>query len=283
MKKILLQLSLLLLTGNVFGQNRIPNGDFEEGPNQSSEGWGILVAGPDSWVAVNGTTPDRLYMGDPIIGRDNQPSFSGNAYIELYGKDTAQSLEAEIAKVILKSPLISGNKYKLRFHLDIDDNFYNAMAGIAFRFSGGDSIASTLQGNTGKWEPHSLTFTADFNSSEMEIICIGGPSLVKLDSISLEPDSTVKIEEYTKLSITDIYPYPNPFSNYLIIPISKSKLNSSEVNSIILTDMKGKYFYPKTDFLFDKIIIHRGEIPCGNYTLSVKEKNKEFKCKISIF
>jgi hypothetical protein len=200
-------LILLFLPLFSLGQNLIPNGDFELGPDSSAEGWGLTVSGPDFWVPAI-ETPDRLYYGDPL-NRDNDTAQSGVAYVEFYGKDTAFVLEAEAGKATLLSPLQTGEKYRLQFYLDIDEFFYNGAAGIAFQFNGGDTIASPLQANTGQWEYYDTTFVASGISTEIELLSIGGPSLVKVDNITLELDTNTGTD-ISKKTVPQLIIYPNP-------------------------------------------------------------------------
>lgn len=95
MKK--LTIILLLLPLGLFGQNLIPNGDFELGPDSSSAGWAIgypwdstgngcdpqsFVNGPDDWQIVS-SSPDRMVESNmPICNWDIDTAASGKAWID---------------------------------------------------------------------------------------------------------------------------------------------------------------------------------------------------------
>lgn len=280
MKKSVLILFTLLFLKLTYSQNLIPNGDFELGPNQSAEGWATTVAGPNSWIAIAGTSPDRIYLGDALPSRDNDTAQSGMAYVEFYGKDTIMGVEAEIGQATLLSSLQVGQKYKLRFHLDIDDFFYNGAAGIAFRFNGGDSISSVLQVNTGKWESYDTTFIATAISTQIELVGIGGPSLVKIDNIFLEIDTTVGVIENI-VNQEEFNIYPNPFSNLLNIEsLFFNDLNSIE--SIFLYDIFGNRYNTDYQIIPNKVILKKGNLSNGYYFIKIVLNNKIITKKILI-
>ncbi len=258
------------------GQNLIPNGDFELGPDSISIGWywGINdtincnlyvgVPGPDFWTASNGS-PDRIIEGQiyQCMGFANDTAESGNAYIDLYSY--------EAGKTTLIDSLLQGSTYYLSCYFQWNCHFGAQYSLIRFNFNNsGNSILSFPITDTLNWVLFDTIFVADTNSTEMEIASVGPFGLTEIDNIS-----------HIKLSSTE-------YSNYL------SKLNKIKVLPTPFTlqttlTLQGSYHSP-TLFMYNimgqdvrsisigsnkQITIYRDQLPVGMYFYKVIEDNKE--------
>ncbi len=252
--------------------NLILNGDFEQGPNNSTDvnGWGGSN-GPDLWIQTKGT-PDRIYLGDSAEFRDNDTAFSGLAYVIFYGKYPNQ----EAGKSLLSKPLKIGNTYRLTYHLDIDTNFYEGAAGVIFLFNeGGDSIVSPVQTDLDNWKRFDTSFVASGNSTELEIKG-NGNALVKIDSISLVDDSLSVVSSLLH-AFGETFIYPNPLRGSFYVKSLYPEIKFKVYNCL------GEKINATIKILNDKVHVDMSNFPSGVYIITFYNHKILFSKKIILY
>jgi hypothetical protein len=272
---ILLILSCLSLNA----QNLIPNGDFELGPDSSSNGWtdGFdsvcnlvgVVLGPDFWV-IDENTPDRLIEGDIPCNWDNDTAQSGKAYV-IFGY-------AEAGKANLISHLQKDSLYRLKYCISLETfrGFFIQPFHIEFIFNnGGDTIPSVYANYPSQWLCYDTLFIASANSTEIKIRGIDFVnSGVKIDNISLTKESSTGINAVKNIK-EELIVFPNPASKKFIIKTTSRKfnleiynslgiivkqLNNTSLNEIDVSDFTAGIYFIKASFsnqiIIQKLIIN---------------------------
>lgn len=265
-----------------FGQNLVPNGDFELGPNESSEDWanGVdsncnilgFVGGPTSWT-VTSSSPDRLFEGDIECGWDNDTASSGSAYVMLgYGSFT------ESGKATLTSPLMVDSAYHLSCYLQLETarSLTIIPSRLSFLFNNnGDSIATPMVSDSTNWLYYDTTFIATASSTEIEIMNSGGLSYgVKLDNIILEKTTLTSIQDNRQCNKMKIY--PNPAFHQLTIqyPAGTGFQYSLYTATGCLVEAGSN--------LGTAITINIDNLPSGLYILMVQAEEKRYSRKVMI-
>lgn len=208
-----------------FGQNLIPNGDFELGPDSTSVEWlyGIdgfcgyvgNILGPDLW-SITGGSPDRLVEWDIPCGWDNDTAQSGNAYV-IFGNPGGQ---IEAGKTTLISPIQKDSAYHLSFYAQLErwrGVVPYAPFKIAIKFNNSaDSIVFPQITDSTQWLLFDTVFIASANATEIEILGIDvGDNAAKIDNISIEKIPLTGIVPFGKEQKVTIY--PNPTTGKLFI------------------------------------------------------------------
>lgn len=197
---------MFITCGVCSGQNLIPNGDFELGPDSSSAGWHswvdstfcnltISVNGPDYWIKESGS-PDRMVEGTIFTCNwDNDTAESGNAYIVI---GSGNNNYREGGKATLLSALEQDTLYHLKYcaSLQTFNGFNTQPELVAFIFNnGGDSIVSPLITSV-QWQCYDTVFSSTANSSEIIIRAVYpvglGPA-ANVDNVKLEKISSTGI------------------------------------------------------------------------------------------
>lgn len=208
---------LTIIYGISFGQNLIPNGDFEMGPDSTSQGWQlgtpcstpVPLPGPNFWVVTSGS-PDRMIEGDILCNWDIDTAQSGKAYI-VEGK---LSGIGEGGKAVLIVPLQKDSLYKLSYYLKLETFRGNNLQPnrISFNFNnGGNIIVSPYTNNSTVWQYHEITFISIANSSEIELLGIEPVySASKIDNVFLIKLIGTGILNYKETKdIVNVYPNPS--------------------------------------------------------------------------
>lgn len=237
-------IAVFLLLNKGFGQNLVPNGDFELGPLSSSEGWMFkldntcssleILFGPDFWVVLD-DSPDRLIDTDIHCDFDITNAQSGNAFINL--------IYQEAGKVTLTQPIKKDSTYKLGAYLML--NTFNGLSSQSNRFcikfsNTNDSIFSPYV-SSNMWTYFDTIFIAKSDASEIEVwVKDFVQSGLYIDNIQLTRINSVFLNEKfdSKFNI-----YPNPTNEFLNIDLST--LNQDKIEFRIL-DLMGKTVYIDT-------------------------------------
>ena len=278
----------MLLTP-VFAQNLIPNGDFEQGIDTSTNTFlyilsydcvinvNPIVVGCDYWTAEGES--DRFVYGSPFFNcYDNIISHSGTSHIEFNGNDGAYTT--------LINSIIAGHKYKLEYFVCLDSLWFaywmqqggfSPQTGIIFTFNnGGNTFNSPLITYTGygDWRKYDTIFTAQANSTEFKFHGNNqSPLPIYIDDISLQEDTSTSIKENSFNCISFII-ILNPDNNILSVTI-----NDNLKHTIIIFNSLGQV-------IFHTIMIKEiTEIPMVNqnsgiYYISIYSKNSIFTKKI---
>lgn len=285
MKKIIL-IIFILYCGLCRAQNLIPNGDFELGPDSSSNSWYIgypfdttgngcspttFLSGPDFWIKTAGS-PDRLHEDNmPICGWSMDTAYTGKAYCQFVSGNNGAY---EAGKTTLISPLVKDTIYKLHYCVMLQTFLGQgtAPAQTAFVFNNSsDSFASPLI-FIAQWQCFDTIFTASNSATEITVrgvYPIGGAGM-NVDNLILQKWTPTGINEF-KDSNTAISLFPNPVNGILNIK-TNNKIIDVEIcdlsGRLIIKDNKpniditgfdaGVYFIKiKTDkkYLVQKIII----------------------------
>ncbi len=251
---------LLLIPYFSFGQNLIPNGDFELGPDSTSVGWQVggfdstcsliayPVAGPDFWV-VTLFTPDRIFDGDTCAAPNITTAQSGLAYIHFAG--------GEAGKAVLLSPMEKDSVYRFSYYANVNTGCpQGPPASFVFKFNGGDSIVSPLFYNTTSWQYYDTIFTASNTSTEIEIVGNGLPlQCAGVDNVRLQKLSSISVQNKSNKTYVKIY--PNPTSGIFTV---------SGAGEITIFDLFGRLLLRT-----NKKEIDMSSYPKGVYVLRVGE------------
>jgi len=262
-------------------QNLVPNGDFEQGPDTSSQGWTNLVnnstcstagsmPGPDFWV-VETNTPDRMVAGSiPTCNWDNTNAYSGNAYC-VFG---CSSNYNEGGMAMLLSPLEQDSLYHLHYCVSMQtfDGLNQNPAQVAFFFNnGGNSIVSPIISTT-QWQCYDTVFSALANSSSIIIkgnFLMGISPAANIDYVSLEKTSLTSTQN-TFLIDNKIVLFPNPFNDNINL------INSNERQAeIILYDIASRKILQQN--FINSISINTEQLAKGIYIYEVRNKNGVMK------
>lgn len=223
---------IFLLVNKAFGQNLVPNGDFEEGPVGSSEAWTLvfdntcsslnLREGPANWVVLN-NTPDRLLYNDIYCNFDNTPSFSGNYYVHFAWQ--------EAGKATLTEPLEIDSLYRLSFYLSLNTNNASSFEPnrLFFKFNNDTIFSNYVESNN--WIHFDTIFKSNSNSP---IIEIWGSEFTQsgiyLDNISLTKINSANLFENinSKFNV-----YPNPSNGIVKIDGNQNYVDEIEIFNVL--------------------------------------------------
>lgn len=254
------------------GQNLIPNGDFELGPDSTSIGWqyGVdsfcslqisFVAGPTFWTVTTGS-PDR-FINVPCPGMTGSAK-SGNAHIILGGGYSPPfTYLNEGGKATLINPIETDSLYRLGFYCRIDTFGYcysDTGAGrFLFVFNGGDSILFSYFSHP-DWQYYDTVFTPLYYSTEIEIRTIDNAPLTycaEIDSIFLVKISSTSISNIFQ-NEKHLEIFPNPADNIVYL-LSKDTIVKAEIHNIF-----GQLIFTETTST-----VHTEGLPNGTYFLKV--------------
>lgn len=285
-KKILSFLFSLLAWAGSFGQNLIPNGDFELGATVSTAQWMFPVQyncdvdlydtlqGLDYWTVTTGE-PHRFVYGSPFFNcYDNIISHSGTAHILFNWNDGG--------KTTLIQPLQTGHKYKLHYFLSVDTmwwNYYQDTTWVIFQFNNGGNVFNSPNfGNFGFgiWHEYDTIFVAMANSTEIEFHgnYVSG-TCVYMDDISLQEDTSFNIEENSTVAMQPSIIFNSANNTFLI------HFNNHTLNTIIIYNSSGQCIFHvciKSESLEIPLLIQSS----GIYHISILSNNKLFSKSIFI-
>lgn len=260
---------------NGMGQNLIPNGDFELGPDSSSTGWiawadttctdVLPMDGPDFWINIS-SSPDRMVEGGVFTCNwDNDTAQSGKAWVDFGWND-------EAGKTTLISPLEIDSFYLLQGYIKLEtyQGVVTQPHRLAFVFNNsGDSIV--LPYSNSQWQYFDTLFVASANSTEIKITSIEMVgSATKVDNISLQKVSSTSINEINNLKKLIVI-YPNPANDYITI-----NTNKTNVFNVGVFNTLGTFLFSKQ--LNNQTPLHVGHLAKGIYILEI-DTGKEIQSK----
>lgn len=290
-KHLLIILTAIIFVAMANGQNLIPNGGFDDGPDWSccmifpapmDSACNIIdtvyLAGPDYWYSY-GDASIRFVYGNPVIEcYDNTTPPSMPSWININ--------EYERVGVNLIESLIPGNKYKLSYYVKIDSvsaawfPYYGQKDTWAyFVFNNGGNIIKsqtfTVQNNLHYWIQYDTTFIATANSDTFEIWGVDTIlTVILFDNFELN-DIGVNIDKQSD----NLNKTPEIQISENIISIN---IYDNVKNIISVYNIQGQSIYSSTINSNQKYIIDTRSFKNGIYLITIQSDNQIYSEKIII-
>jgi len=299
MKKLLTTF-ILLTCGISYGQNLVPNGDFEQywncptdfGDIDSSKFWLTPTNGTPDYYNQCATIPSHMNVPNAYFGF--QQAHSGGAFVGIYVFINAPIDYHEYIQVPLVSPLTANACYQFKMYISLANssqyNCFNIGAYFSSTIISVMSNDSTLPFNpqinntvsnlpdTLSWTLVSANYTAlggesyltignfDNNSitDTITVNPLGVASYIYIDDVSLTLCPDNGITNYNKGIQINLF--PNPVTENFTINI-----DNSEPTDIIIYDLSSRKLLQQT--FTNSTTLNTEQLAKGMYLYTVRNRN----------